>query len=174
MAQWARLRRERRNSKARSTTKAGLIVGAGLLVAVALLFHDLMSRVTPPRIDSTDLAQVERGRLIYADACASCHGISLEGQPDWQTSSLDGRLPAPPLGAAGRAWRHTDRTLFSITKRGPDAYPVDYRTDMPAFEKKLTDPEIAAALAYIESVWPPEERAQHKARSLAFWKRPAH
>lgn len=174
MANWARLRRKTRNRKPRLRMRAGLIVGGSVLVVVALLFVDLVDSVTHPIIDSSNVAQVEHGRSIYMDACASCHGISLEGQPEWQTRSLDGRLRAPPLGAAGRAWRHTDRTLFSITKRGPAAYPVGYGTDMPAFDEKLTDQEIAAALAYIESTWPPAEAANHAARNLAFWKRPIH
>jgi mono/diheme cytochrome c family protein len=51
--------------------------------------------------------------------------------------------------------------LFGITKNGIDDYvPGDYQSDMPAYKDILTDAEIAAALSYIESTWPPEIQAR--------------
>lgn len=107
---------------------------------------------TPPALDSAEVALGER---VYAEACASCHGANLEGQPDWQTRNAEGKLPAPPHDETGHTWHHPDAQLFAITKFGlaPIA-GADYATDMPAFEGTLTDAEILAALAYIKSRWP--------------------
>jgi mono/diheme cytochrome c family protein len=40
---------------------------------------------------------------------------------------------------------------------------VDYKSAMPAFSQQLSDADIAAALSYIESTWPPELRERHDA-----------
>lgn len=98
---------------------------------------------------------LEQGRQIYAENCAACHGVNLEGQPNWRTRNANGRLPAPPHDASGHTWHHDDQTLFDLTKYGISALvgrPVE--TDMPAYEGKLTDHEIRAALAFIRSQWP--------------------
>ena len=106
-----------------------------------------------------DLAQ---GEKLYARECASCHGANLEGQPDWRKRLANGRFPAPPHDASGHTWHHPDEVLFGITKHGlvPPYAPAGYESDMPAFGGKLSDPEIRAVLAYIESRWSPEVRKQ--------------
>ena len=102
------------------------------------------------------------GRQIYDEACASCHGEKLGGQPDWRVRLEDGRLPAPPHDASGHTWHHPDRQLFDMTKVGLRALSglEDYETDMPAFQGTLSDDEIWAVLAYIKSTWPAEIRAR--------------
>lgn len=70
----------------------------------------------------------------------------------------DGKLPAPPHDASGHTWHHPDRVLFDIVKRGPAAYPAGHVTDMPAYNGRLTDQDIAAVLAYIKSTWPADVR----------------
>ena len=47
-------------------------------------------------------AVVEKGRAIYAEYCASCHGVDLEGQPNWRERDAEGYLPAPPHDASGQ------------------------------------------------------------------------
>jgi len=98
------------------------------------------------------------GAKLYAQHCASCHGANLEGQPDWRKRLPNGRFPAPPHDASGHTWHHPDEVLFAITKHGlaPPYAPAGYESDMPAFGGKLSDQEIRAVLAYIESRWPPE------------------
>ena len=46
-------------------------------------------------------SQVMAGQQLYADNCASCHGASLEGQPDWRRRLDTGRMPAPPHDDSG-------------------------------------------------------------------------
>ena len=99
-----------------------------------------------------DLAE---GKRLYDAHCASCHGLKLEGQPNWQKRNLNGRMPAPPHDETGHTWHHPDEVLFGITKHGlvPPYAPPGYRSDMPAFAGVLSDEEIRAVLAYIESHW---------------------
>jgi mono/diheme cytochrome c family protein len=100
----------------------------------------------------------ERGRALYLQHCASCHGPNLEGQPNWQNRQPDGLLPAPPHDASGHTWHHSDEQLFAITKKGVSAIVPNYRSAMPAFEGVLSDEEIRLVISYIKSTWPEEQR----------------
>jgi mono/diheme cytochrome c family protein len=128
------------------------LVGGGLL-----LWWPFGSRTG--RADPEDRAQLTLGRSIYAANCGSCHGDRLQGQANWRERKPDGKLPAPPHDASGHTWHHPDNELFDIVKRGigPHA-PNGYKTDMPAFNRVLSDGEIWAVLAFIKSAWPPEIR----------------
>ncbi|MCC8430564.1 cytochrome c [Reyranella aquatilis] len=138
----------------------GLGVVAALLGIVFTASALVLLRERPVRIDPGDPNQVALGKRLYATACASCHGVSLEGQPDWQRRLPSGRLPAPPHDASGHTWHHPDDYLVRVTQLGPAAYPDGYQTDMPGFHDALTVGEIAAILAYIKSTWPADIRAR--------------
>lgn len=146
--------------------RPALLAAVGLVVAVAvaagaaaLLLGRLPVGAARPAIDAADPAQVALGRRVYAERCASCHGASLEGQPDWRSRRPDGRLPAPPHDVSGHSWHHPDSVLFRITRHGPAAIVGEgYESDMPGFEGVLSDAEIRAALAFIKSTWPERER----------------
>ena len=134
-------------------------VVAGLIAAGAAAW--LVQRKFVPPIAADDPRQVALGATVYAARCAQCHGANLEGQPNWQQRQANGRLPAPPHDAGGHTWHHPDEILFGITKNGMGAYAPDgYESDMPAFAGVLTDDEIAGALAFIKSRWPPDIRAR--------------
>ena len=150
------------------------VLGGICVFTFAVISLLLAEQLRRPRIDANDVAQVEIGRGIYAEACASCHGSSLEGQLNWRQRFPDGRWPAPPLEASGQTWRHDDRVLFAITKKGPGAYPQGYETDMPAFGQRLTDEQIAATLAFIKSTWPADIRIRQARRSLKRENAPIH
>ena len=109
------------------------------------------------QIDTGDARRLQLGEQLYALHCASCHGLELEGQPDWRRRMPNGRLPAPPHDASGHTWHHPDWELFAMTKHGVTPFaPADYETDMPAFGDVLSDAEIIAVLSYIKSQWPDE------------------
>jgi mono/diheme cytochrome c family protein len=133
-------------------------VVVGLMAAGAAAW--LVQRKFVPPILADDPRQVARG-AVYAARCAQCHGANLEGQPNWRERQANGRLPAPPHDAGGHTWHHPDEILFGMTKNGITPYaPAGYETDMPAFAGVLTDDEIAAAIAFIKSRWPPDIRAR--------------
>lgn len=132
-------------------------VGAALAIVGGAVWLQFGRSPSPP-------SQAERlgaGKALYDEHCASCHGATLAGQPDWQTRLPNGRLPAPPHDASGHTWHHPDGDLFALTKYGLGPFaPVGYQSDMPAFEGKLTDRQIRDVLAYIKSIWPTEIQAR--------------
>ncbi len=135
---------------------AGLGLGA---VAIGSAGRDA------PALRPGDPKVVAEGAEIYAAECAACHGVDLEGQPDWHVRGPDGLLPAPPHDETGHTWHHDGETLFLLTKYGVGEMigDPDYLSAMPAFEYVQTDAEIAAVLSYIKSTWPADIRARHDA-----------
>jgi len=106
-------------------------------------------------VDTADTALVAQGRAVYADHCASCHGVKLEGQPDWRTRNPDGTMKAPPHDETGHTWHHPDRDMFNYTKNGGQATaPPGFKSAMPGFAEALGDRDIWAVLSYIHSTWP--------------------
>ena len=143
-----------RNRLGLSLFAATLIFLAGAIIAAYL------TRAKSPA-DPDDAQQVARGKPLYDQHCASCHGARLEGQANWQKKLPNGRMPAPPHDASGHTWHHPDAILFGITKHGlvPGKYaPPGYQSDMPGFGKILSDDGIWDVLAYIKSQWPPKIR----------------
>ncbi|MGJ3263500.1 MAG: c-type cytochrome [Salinarimonas sp.] len=112
-------------------------------------------------------ARVAQGRTVYAAYCASCHGVDLEGQPNWMERLPSGRLPAPPHDETGHTWHHSDRQLVAIIEHGPGALLPGYESDMPGFADVLSDEEIEAVLAFIKSTWPEREHTVQAERSRA-------
>ena len=109
-----------------------------------------------------DHSVTNSGKLVYAENCASCHGMALEGQANWRQRDPDGYLPAPPHDKTGHTWHHSDSYLFLITKYGIEKMiGRKYPNNMPAYKDKLTDEEIIAALSYIKSTWPGRIQRQH-------------
>ena len=116
-----------------------------------------------PPVQAADVSNpllVAQGEIIYQEHCASCHGVNLEGQPDWRRRSDDGTLPAPPHDASGHTWHHADTLLFEITKLGTTAVVGGgYKSTMLGFGEQLDDGEIWAVLSYIKSQWSPRIQA---------------
>lgn len=112
------------------------------------------------RADPSNPRQVASGKAVYEQNCAACHGVNLEGQPEWRSRLPNGRLPAPPHDDSGHTWHHSDDVLFGLTKLGvtPPYGPPGYQSDMPAFGSTLTDQQIWDVLAYIKSRWSPRAR----------------
>ena len=112
-------------------------------------------------INPDDANQVARGEKVYAEACASCHGKDLQGEPNWKQRKADGSMPAPPHDDSGHTWHHADDFLFGYTKFGGQAYaPEGFTSGMPGFEGQYADEDIFAVLAFIKSKWSKDARAQ--------------
>jgi mono/diheme cytochrome c family protein len=138
----------------------------GGIIAVALLMAGSLSGLIasdePVKPDANDPAVIARGKVVYAEQCASCHGAKLEGQPNWRERLPNGRLPAPPHDPTGHTWHHSDRQLFEMTKNGTAGMMPGYETDMPAYKDVLSDADILAVLSYIESTWPADIRERQQ------------
>ena len=95
--------------------------GLGVLLAGAVIYY-LSSPANEAEanfaLKHKDAAVVSLGKQVYAQNCASCHGVALEGQANWQQRDADGYLPAPPHDETGHTWHHPDSYLFLLTKYG--------------------------------------------------------
>jgi len=131
-------------------------IGGGVWIALPFIYEESGA-------DPDDIEQVALGRNVYTRACANCHGVSLEGEPNWRNRNQNGRLPAPPHDETGHTWHHPDEVLFEITKYGyANIVPGGYRTDMPIYDGVLSDEEIWAVLAFIKSSWPESIRQRQE------------
>jgi mono/diheme cytochrome c family protein len=136
----------------------------GLLAGIMLIAGSLSGFASdePTKPDPNDPILVRRGKVVYAEQCASCHGANLEGQPNWRHLLPNGRLPTPPHDASGHTWHHSDKQLFDMTKIGPGGLLPGYQSDMPGFKDILVDADIWAVLSYIQSTWPADIRERQQ------------
>lgn len=125
----------------------GMAVAGGAVLVLGIAVWLVSTR------SAADEEQLAQGRALYSTHCAECHGENLEGAPDWQTPSPDGKLPPPPLDRTGHAPHHAEAELFEVVKHGMASVNGGKPTDMPAFADTLSDDEIGAVLAFIRSHW---------------------
>ena len=113
--------------------------------------------VTP--YPTLDAAQVARGREVYIQSCASCHGPNAEGAVNWATPGPDGLGLAPPHDDTGHTWHHPDRVLYETIYSGMnDPLRSGSPLRMPAFGEILSDSDIRAVIEYFKSLWSAEHR----------------
>ena len=141
------------------------ISAAGVLSVVGVILYllfPLQNAEEAISLQHKNSTVVELGKLVYAEHCASCHGVVLEGQANWRQRDAEGYLPAPPHDETGHTWHHPDSYLFLMTKYGIEKIIGRlYPNNMPAYEDKLTDDEIIAALSYIKSTWSSRIQRHH-------------
>ncbi len=134
------------------------LLGAGPAFAIA---------IDAEAYKSPEVTQAGAG--LYAEHCASCHGVRLEGQADWQLRDPDGYLPAPPHDETGHTWHHPTLQLFEITKYGTEqVVGGGYKSDMAGFGDVLSDDEILSILAFIKSTWPRQIIDHHDRLDAAY------
>ena len=137
----------------------GLMMVGGVIFYLSLPVNKAEADIA---LNHKDAAIVDLGQIVYTENCASCHGVALEGQANWRQRDANGYLPAPPHDETGHTWHHPDSYLFLMTKYGiEEMIGKTYPNNMPAYEDKLTDGEILAALSYIKSTWPSRIQRQH-------------
>ena len=119
--------------------------------------------------DADDEAITAQGALVYAQNCANCHGRRLQGQALWQLrDQYEGRR-APPHDSTGHTWQHPDDELFTVVKTGKfSTTPKEIVSFMPAFDKRLSDSDIVAVIAFIKSRWPTGIRASQSMLNPGF------
>lgn len=89
--------------------------------------------------DSKGKSPAARGRSIYEANCARCHG------GDGTSHTTMGEMTQAPdlTDAAWQSKRSTSRMTSSV---------ANGRGDMPAFKKKLSARDIAAAVAFVRTL----------------------
>lgn len=153
---------QRSQALPRKRAYIGLAIGIVVVGAVFAIYWVTHKNVSSRTLQPNDQLVVERGTQLYVEHCASCHGVSLEGQSNWRTRGENGKLPAPPHDATGHTWHHRDELLFQITKEGTTSVAGnDYQSDMPAYAPILSDEEIIAVLSFIKSTWSAEIKQRH-------------
>lgn len=99
-----------------------------------------------------DPAVLARGKRVFTQNCAQCHGAQAQGAPNWQRRGADGRYPAPPLNGTGHAWHHPMAALEYTIKEGT----ARMGGTMPAWKDTLSDEDVKAVIAWFQSLWPQE------------------
>jgi mono/diheme cytochrome c family protein len=146
-----------------------LIVLGSVTQEPSVTVHAQTSTASPiGQADPDNAEQVALGQQVYTSFCVGCHGVNLEGQPDWQKRLPMGNFPAPPHDDSGHTWHHADQWLFDIIKYGGKRHaPPRYRSAMPAYQDMLSDAEIWAVLAFIKSRWSATVRAKQEQHDAA-------
>ena len=137
---------------------------SGLLAVILLVAGSRSSLASdgPAKADPNDAALISRGKVVYAEQCASCHGADAQGAPNWQERDEHGELPAPPHDAEGHTWRHSDAELYEMVSTGwRDLFNKTRRLTMPNIAE---EPPIGAHLPARSPVHEP--RLAHELRRL--------
>ena len=139
--------------------KSWVLFGAAIFTAIGSGAWWMSGEKISFATNGAFMPDLAAGAEIYAQACVSCHGANLEGQPEWKSPGPNGRLPAPPHDASGHTWHHPDRLLLDITMRGTEeVVGGGYESDMPGFSEQYSKAELRDVLAWIKSQWPEHER----------------
>lgn len=99
-----------------------------------------------------DFAKDMRGRKLFAQNCASCHGSQAQGAPQWSTPGADGKYPPPPLNGSAHTWHHPTPVLKRTIREGT----IAIGGKMPPWGDKLSDEDMEAIIAWFQSFWPDE------------------
>jgi mono/diheme cytochrome c family protein len=93
--------------------------------------------------------QAARGKEVFINNCAVCHGNSAEATNDWKTPDANGNYPPPPLNGSAHAWHHPISVLGRTIYNGG----AEVGGQMPAFKDKLSESEIVDVIAHFQTYW---------------------
>jgi mono/diheme cytochrome c family protein len=142
----------------RGRRAACLVLGTGLTLLLAGCSSTGLDERTGT-LPALDPGEVARGRAVYGQYCASCHGPRSEGAKNWTRPDASGNLPAPPHDDSGHTWRHGDKQLVELIQNGwRDRFNKTEALTMPPFKDKLSHEEIRAVIAFFKSLWSQEHR----------------
>ena len=116
--------------------KAILLCAAVVTFVSFVSFAALASSGEP---ESKRPRQPVSGRAVYSNNCARCHG----GDGTSHTTMGEMTQARDLTDAAWQSRRSTARMIASVTNG---------RGEMPAFKRKLSRQEIAAAVAYVRTL----------------------
>ena len=117
----------------------------------SLVEYSYADRQFPILRDSIE--QVQQGKVLYDQNCASCHKKDLSGTKNWRSTDSDGHTVPPPLNGTAHTFHHSDKLLHNIIKYGFNNLIKNYQGKMLGFGDKLSDNDIDSILAYIKTYW---------------------
>lgn len=134
------------------------IHGTAWAAAIAVLLCGLTPPSGPAPADSAACepaaAPDPKGKELYMQACAACHGADGKGSPQ---VLLGFETPPPDFTDCNFATREPDADWFAVAHQGG---PVrGFAPEMPAFGDALTEEELLSILAFIrtfcdDDAWP--------------------
>ena len=144
------------------------IISGILLLALGGWAYISHSSIKPEQVSVSllpnDSGVVSKGKEIYAQNCASCHGKNLQGQVGWQNQlDEDGHRLAPPLNGAAHTWHHSPEYLYRVIKYGFTSFDPNYEGKMLG-NSGLSDEEVWELVSYMKEVWPNEIKEVYENR----------
>ena len=127
------------------------LIGVSLVVAASCTAEQPPERTVEGRWYTHE--QVSRGRELFQQHCAVCHGRWGEGlADDWKKTDANGNYPPPPLNGTAHTWHHSTEVLLRTIENGG----VPLGGVMPAFGSVLDEDEALDVIAHIQSLWTDE------------------
>ncbi|MFQ5922292.1 MAG: c-type cytochrome [Anaerolineales bacterium] len=140
---------------------AGLLLAAFIATACQLSLPGTPTAAEPVKPTSTPVPassstpefllqgtgpdRAAEGRMVYLRTCAVCHGPDGEGYAN--------ELAAPALNASEHASEHPDPQIHDWIVNGK----LGLGRQMPAYADQLSDAEVHAVIAYLHTLWTPEQ-----------------
>jgi mono/diheme cytochrome c family protein len=112
----------------------------GVAACSATLQTSNATQSLTPTIDT-----IGQGREVYMRICAQCHGENGEGYAN--------ELQSPALNQSEHAYHHPDQQIHDWIVNGK----LGLGRQMPPFGEQLTDNEVHAVIAYLHTLWTPEQ-----------------
>ena len=121
-----------------------LLFFIGVCLSVGYLQHTTRAAaaVAPPQKKGGSAARLERGRTLYMQNCARCHGA--DGRSQTEQGALFGATDL----ADAHWWKDAkinDRRLTNVIAHGK-------KGGMPAFGKRLAKDDIAALVVFVRTL----------------------
>ena len=108
-------------------------------VSVLIVFAASAASGTSTPAETKSRSQIAKGRGVYAANCARCHGGDGMGN-----TTMGEMTEAPNISDAAWQSRRSSSRMNASVANG--------RGQMPAFKKKLSKQDIAAAVAYVRTL----------------------
>lgn len=114
---------------------------------------------------SSDPEVLALGRRLFEQNCSPCHGKNAVGEnpltPLGGWRAVFGHL-APALNGTGHAWHHPPSYHVRIIREGSTLKG----SRMLGWDKRMSDFEMVAVIAYFQSLWPAHIKAAYQHRHL--------
>lgn len=143
--------------------KAGVIAAVVILVSV----YSWSAHAEPvlAAIASRDADTIAHGQRLFAQHCSPCHGQQAVGENP--ANPMGGWNPqvgpvAPALNGTGHAWHHEPEYLFQTVRNGSTVQG----SRMRGWKGAMSDYDMVAVIAYVQSLWPPRLQEAYTHRYL--------